>query len=44
VDGGINLDTAKKCFNAGVDVLVSGNYIFASENPAKILQDLKSIN
>lgn len=44
VDGGINLDTAKKCFNAGVDVLVSGNYIFASENPAKILQDLKSIS
>ncbi|MDD5021074.1 MAG: ribulose-phosphate 3-epimerase [Endomicrobiaceae bacterium] len=44
VDGGINLDTAKKCFSAGADVLVSGNYIFLSDNPVKVLQELKSIN
>jgi ribulose-phosphate 3-epimerase len=44
VDGGINLESAKKCFSAGVDVLVSGNYIFLSDNPVKVLQELKSIN
>lgn len=32
VDGGINNITAKKCINAGADVLVSGSYIFNSEN------------
>lgn len=44
VDGGINSDTAKKCISAGADVLVSGNYIFMSDNPGKVLQELKSIN
>ncbi len=28
VDGGINQDTAKKCIEAGVDVLVAGSYVF----------------
>ena len=44
VDGGINLETAKICSNAGADVLVSGNYIFAAEDPVKVLRGLKSIN
>ena len=32
VDGGINDVTAKRAINAGVDVLVAGNYIFHSDN------------
>lgn len=28
VDGGINSNTAKKCVDAGVDILVAGSYIF----------------
>lgn len=31
VDGGINLETAKLCTNAGANVLVSGSYIFADK-------------
>ncbi len=29
VDGGINEETAKECVDAGVDILVAGNYIFS---------------
>jgi len=44
VDGGINIETAKLCLEAGVDVLVSGNSIFAAKNPIEALKNLKSIN
>ena len=43
VDGGINIDTAKQCVQAGADVLVSGNSVFAAENPVSALQNLKNI-
>ncbi len=43
IDGGINDKTAKICVEAGADVLVSGSYIFAAENPQQVLKDLKSI-
>jgi len=32
VDGGINLDTAKLCAQAGVDVLVAGSYLFGAKD------------
>ncbi|MGX9985953.1 ribulose-phosphate 3-epimerase [Chryseobacterium sp. POL2] len=41
VDGGVNLDNASKLFEAGADVLVAGNAVFASENPAKTIELLK---
>ncbi|WP_313031637.1 ribulose-phosphate 3-epimerase [Soonwooa sp.] len=41
VDGGVNLDNASKLFDAGADVLVAGNAVFASENPAKTIELLK---
>jgi ribulose-phosphate 3-epimerase len=40
VDGGINVQTAKICIKAGANVLVSGNYIFASNNPSKAVRSL----
>lgn len=43
IDGGINDKTAKICIDAGADVLVSGSYIFAAQNPQQVLKDLKSI-
>ena len=43
VDGGINIDTAKQCLQAGADVLVSGNSIFAAKDPVVALQNLKNI-
>lgn len=32
VDGGINNETAKRCKDAGVDVLVAGSYLFGHED------------
>ncbi|MBS1571594.1 MAG: ribulose-phosphate 3-epimerase, partial [Bacteroidetes bacterium] len=41
VDGGVNLDNANKLFDAGVDVLVAGNAVFSTEDPAKTIELLK---
>ena len=41
VDGGVNLDNAAKLFEAGADVLVAGNAVFSSEDPAKTIELLK---
>ena len=43
IDGGVNIDNAKKLLNAGADVLVAGSFIFRSENPKQTISDLKSI-
>lgn len=42
VDGGVNLVTGKKLFDAGANVLVSGNSVFKDENPT--LQISKLLN
>lgn len=42
VDGGINEITSKKCIEAGVDILVSGNYITSNENYEEQINKLKS--
>lgn len=41
VDGGINSQTAKLVIDAGANVIVSGSYIFSSENPAMAISTLK---
>lgn len=41
VDGGINAETAPLTVQAGADVLVAGNAIFAQPDPAKAVQDLR---
>ena len=43
VDGGINLETAKQCVNAGVEVLVAGTYIYNSDNKEKLIKELQSL-
>ena len=41
VDGGINEETATLCKQAGVDVLVAGSYLFASDNMKERIKLLK---
>jgi len=43
VDGGITNKNAKLVKDAGADSLVSGSYIFKSENPSKTLSELKAL-
>ncbi len=41
VDGGIDSKTAPLCIEAGADVLVSGSYIFGSENIESAINSLR---
>lgn len=41
VDGGVNFETGKLLFEAGADILVAGSFVFGSENPLKIIEQLK---
>lgn len=43
VDGGVNLETGKKLVEAGADVLVAGNAVFADADPAQMIHKLKSL-
>ncbi|MDP3928677.1 MAG: ribulose-phosphate 3-epimerase [Bacteroidota bacterium] len=44
IDGGVNEHTAPKLLEAGADVLVAGNYVFASSNPTQTIASLKNLN
>jgi len=43
VDGGVQEETAPRLASAGVDVLVSGSYIFKAADPASIIKALKGL-
>lgn len=43
VDGGINGETAPLCVEAGVNVLVSGSYVFKAADPLQCIHELKSL-
>ncbi|MFC2766798.1 MAG: ribulose-phosphate 3-epimerase, partial [Prevotella sp.] len=43
VDGGVQNQTAPRLVEAGADVLVSGNHVFRSEDPAATIQALKQL-
>lgn len=43
IDGGVNLDNARKLVDSGADILVAGNSIFKSSNPISIIKKLKNI-
>lgn len=43
VDGGITLNNARSCIDAGADILVAGNTVFASRNPLETIKKLKKI-
>lgn len=41
VDGGINAETAKKCVEAGANILVAGSYIFGAKDRQQAIQSLR---
>ena len=43
IDGGVNINNAKKLVETGADVLVAGSFVFKSENPTQTISDLKTI-
>ena len=43
VDGGINIETAKQCVEAGANVLVAGTYLFSLPNMAQGVEALRSV-
>ena len=43
VDGGVQGDTAPRLVAAGVDVLVSGSYVFGASDPEQVIRDLRSL-
>ncbi len=43
VDGGVQAQTAPRLVQAGVDVLVSGSYVFKAADPLAIIAELKRL-
>ena len=43
VDGGVQGETAPRLVAAGVDVLVSGSYVFKAKNPEEVICSLKQL-
>jgi ribulose-phosphate 3-epimerase len=43
IDGGVTLDNAREIVEAGADVLVAGNTVFSTENPAHTIAALKKM-
>jgi ribulose-phosphate 3-epimerase len=43
VDGGVQGDTAPRLVEAGVDVLVSGSYVFKSSTPEETIHNLRML-
>jgi len=43
VDGGVTPETGRRLVDAGVNVLVSGNTVFAAEDPEAMIDRLKSL-
>lgn len=43
VDGGVQAETAPRLVKAGVDVLVSGSYVFKAPNPEQVIKGLRSL-
>ena len=44
VDGGVHGETAPRLVKAGVDVLVSGSYVFKSPHPEQTIHELRSLS
>lgn len=40
VDGGVNVQNAKKILEAGADILVAGNSVYKATNPNQVIKDL----
>ena len=43
VDGGVNIENAKKLADSGCDVLVMGSAVFNQNDPAQYMRDVKAV-
>ena len=43
VDGGVTLDTGRRCIEAGATVLAAASAIFGAEDPARAARELKAL-
>ena len=43
VDGGVQGETAPRLVDAGVDVLVSGSYVFGAPEPEAVIRQLRAL-
>ena len=43
IDGGVDLDNAKKLVSLGADILVAGSFVFKSEDAFNTIKKLKSV-
>ncbi|MFV0290973.1 MAG: ribulose-phosphate 3-epimerase [Mangrovibacterium sp.] len=43
IDGGANFETGAKLFEAGVDMLVAGSFVFNAKNPIETIKGLKEL-
>ena len=43
VDGGVNPETARLCIEAGANILVAGNSVFSSADPAATVLKLRGV-
>jgi len=43
VDGGVQGETAPRLVAAGVDVLVSGSYVFGAKDPEEVIRSLRAL-
>ena len=43
IDGGVNIDTIKSAYDAGVDVFVAGSAIFSADNISAAATELKNL-
>jgi ribulose-phosphate 3-epimerase len=43
IDGGVKLDNARRCIEAGANVLIAASAIYQAEDPAAVARELKAI-
>ncbi len=43
VDGGINMETGRACFEAGANILVSGDFLFTQKDMKTAIKNLRSL-
>tara|TARA_B100001758_G_scaffold240039_1_gene245077 strand:- start:364 stop:1029 length:666 start_codon:yes stop_codon:yes gene_type:complete len=43
IDGGVNIENAKKLIDSGADILVAGSSVFRSKNPTQTIKKLKNL-
>ncbi len=44
IDGGVDASNTKRLIDKGANALVAGSFVFKSENPTKMISDLKNVN